>query len=77
MTTKCYFRILSESSTRECIKYQEMFDINFHKCLYECSGYKGFGECEDFSTDEDFKIGRKKLQDFMNIPKFDDRGMYQ
>lgn len=77
MTFKCYFRILSESNSRECLKYREMFDIDFDNCLYNCSGYKNYGSCEDFATDEDFKLGRKKLSDFMKIKRFDDKGYYK
>lgn len=60
MINKCYFRRISESSSREGRQYQGQFPlVDFQKCLYVCSGYEGYGSCEFFSID--FTEGLEKM----------------
>jgi hypothetical protein len=57
---RCYYKILSESTSKEGEQYKTQFPIDFKKCYYKCSGYKG---CEKYIPNG------KKLEDMLKDEK--------
>jgi len=54
---KCYFKKISDSESKEGEAYLKRFDINFKKCKFKCSGYIGYGNCENFITQNEVNQG--------------------
>ena len=54
---KCYFKTILESESKEAEAYLKRFDIDFKRCRFKCSGYVGYGDCENFITQNEVNEG--------------------
>jgi len=54
---QCYFKKIVDSDSKEAEQFLKQFSIDYKRCKFKCSGYLGYGSCENYKTQEDVDEG--------------------